>query len=679
MSDLTFSTAAALLLLAVAEAITPAPDTSISEWVDQGEVILTERTNTPKPGPFSFEGVEYIREPLDRCHPDDPASTVPVVGGAQSAKSSIGQLWVAWSIRNNPKSFVIGLPSDGEVVKYNDFKLQPIIEDSPALASRVRPVSTKADLGSSTRKKRLYSGASILVINLNSPKELQMISTGNLILEEVANLQADVGGRGSPVKQARERQAAYSVIGSKELMVSTPGLKSKCKITAAYEASDQRRYYGKCPACGDYFCMEPEGFRLQDGSWGAHFLCACGVPLFAQDRSFWRINGIWIPTFKSENAENNRTPGTYIPAAEIQTFRNRDCEGRGPGYYVWQAMCGFISLDKIAETIRTAKSPTDIKALEQQVYGRAYDEVVEAIDWEELHRLREDYPAQIIPPGYGVLTGFCDVQGSYLQWQVLAWAPGGEWCVVDRGICDGKSEDAMGDTAGDAVWKELDQVVRKTYSHAEGGELPIEAFGIDTGFRTQKVYGFVRGRPNCYAMDGRPDWKTPVIGKAKPQRVIQNGRPVGRVKLFPTGTWELKSLLAWSIKLSIEAGHGIRVQGRGHWSKAEDEAWCQEMTSESLVEEENKKTSETRRYWKRLRKNEYLDCWVGARALAWMLGVGAPRRDKRPGEAIDWAKRAAERGASPDLFAASAIPADENEITPAAPPHGDRRFFKKRT
>jgi phage terminase large subunit GpA-like protein len=674
MSEPTFSTAAALVLLAVAEAITPAPDTSISEWVDLGEVILTERTNTPKPGPFSFEGVEYLREPLDRCHPDDPASTIPVIGGAQTGKSSIGQLWVCWSIKVNPKSFVIGLPSDGEVLKYNDFKLQPLIEDSPSLASRVRPVSTKADLGSSTRKKRLYMGASILVINLNSPKELQMISTGNLILEEVANLQADVGGRGSPVKQARERQAAYSVIGSKELMVSTPGRKESCAITAAYEASDQRRFYGKCPACGDYFCMEPEGFKMRDGSWGPHFICQCGVPLFASDRAYWRTNGIWIPTFKGRDLEANPAPPSFIAAADIARCRGRDCEGRGPGYYVWQAMCGFISFEKIVETIRTAKTPAELEALEQQVFGRAYDESVEAIAWEELHRLREDYDQQVVPAGAGILTGFCDVQGDYLQWQVLAFGPGAEWWVVDRGII-------QGDTAGDDVWRELDELTRKRYPHVEGGELGIAAFGVDTGYRTQRVYAFVRGRANCFALDGRPDWKTPVIGKPKPQKVIQNGRAVGRVKLFPTGTWELKSLLAWSLKQSLDAGYKVRVQGRGHWSKAEDESWAQEMTSEALVEEQSKKTHETKRFWKRLRKNEYLDCWVGARALAWMLGVGAPRRDRKAGEAIDWSQLAAERvGQVQDLFqgADQPAPAAENQV-PTETPSRKSRFYPQRT
>jgi len=682
METTSLSVAAAAALLAVAEMLTPAPDSVISKWVAQGHVILSARTNTPKPGPFSFDGVEYIIEPLDRCHPDDPATRIPVIGGAQVAKSAIGQLWVAWSIANNPESFAIGLPSDGEIAKYNDLKLAPIIEDSPALSHRVRPVSTKSEHGSSTRVKRLIGGQTLRIFNFASPKELQMISTGNLILEEVGNAMVDVGGRGSPITQARKRQSAYSVIGSKELMVSTPGEKDQCEITKAYEAGDQRKYYGLCPHCEEcYFPLDPEGFRPASGSWGPHFLCPeCGSPLQDADRASWRRSGVWLATFASQD-ESNPSPGPSVSLKDLERFRQRGCEGREPSYYMWQAMCGLISMEMVAKDIAAAKTPAEIKALEQQTYGRAYDPAVEALDWEDLLRLAEPYPRGIVPTGCGLLTAFCDVQAHYLQWGVYGWAPGAEWFVVDRGVI-------LGDTAGDDVWRDLDEVTRRVYEHADGGQLPIEAFGVDTGFRTQRCYAFVAGRPNCYAMDGRGDWKTPILGKPKVVRRIQNKRVVGRIKLYPTGTWELKSLLAWSLKLSLESGPHARVQGRGHWSKDEGQAWCQQITAEVLCEEKDEKTGETERWWKKVRDNEDLDIWVGARALAWERGVGAPRRDGRPGDAIDWAGRAAQRtgkaGTATDLFQEQPAPGIETAKPPQseAPepaPERQRKWFRKRT
>lgn len=686
------SLAAAAVYAGVAAAMAPAPETSISEWVaggaDGGPVILSARTNTPKEGPISFDGVEYLREPLDRLHPDDPASRVTIRGGAQSAKSTVGQLWVCWSVENNPRSFAIGLPSAGEITKYNELKLEPLLDDSPRLKDRIDRRVIRGRPMSDGKKKTLKTGAQIRLFNLASPKELQMISTGNLILEEVGNALVDVGERGSPVAQARERQAAYSVIGSKELMISTPSVLGECEVSKAEEAGDQRRFYGQCPHCTGFFHLEPEDFKpASPNGTPHHFVCppsegGCGGVLEETDMLTFRPAGIWLATFPSQN-EDNPAPAKFVAADDVHGYTRRNCEGREPSYYIWQAYCGLISWAKIAKSIADAKSPAELKTLEQQTFGRAWDPSVEAMSWEELHRLREPYEHSIVPAGAEYVTAFTDVQGAYLEGGAIAWGPGGEWWVIDRWVIPG-------DTAGDQVWFELDEIYRRTYPHAEGGELGIEAFGVDTGFRTQRVYSFCRGRPRSYAMDGRPGWKVPILGKAKPVKVVEQGRVKGRVKLWPSGTWELKAMLAWSLKLSTEAGYAVRQQGRGHWSMAEDEAWAQQITAEGLAEETDDRTGEIKRWWKKLRdRNEWVDIWVGARALAWSLGVGAPA--KNGAENVDWAARAAARGqastSAPDLFSGektapkSATALEPSDPTPPAndkPGSSERRFFRKK-
>lgn len=685
------TSAVAAIYAGVAAALAPAPDTLPSEWVDSGPVYLTPATNSPKEGVLTFQGVEYLREPLDKLHPDDPATRVTVRGGAQSAKSTVGQLWVCWSIENNPKSFAIGLPAAGEITKYNEFKLEPLIsgDENERLAKRIDRRVIRGKPQTDGRKKTLLTGHTIRLFNLASPKELQMISTGNLILEEVGNVLAEVGSRGAPVPQARERQAAYSVIGSKELMVSTPSVLGECEVTKAEEAGDQRRFYGECPHCSGFFRLEPEGFHAaKPNGTPHHFVCppgdgGCGGVLEEADMRTFRPAGVWLPTFAAENEELNPKPGEFVAAEMVRGFANRDCEGREPSYYIWQAYCGLISWAKIAKSIADAKSPAELKALEQQTFGRAWDPTVEAMSWEELHRLREPYDPMIVPEGAEIVTAFTDVQGGYLEGGAIAWGPGGEWWVIDRWVIDG-------DTAGDAVWFELDEIYRRTYPHAAGGELPIEAFGVDTGFRTQRVYSFCRGRHRAFAMDGRAGWKEPILGKAKSVKVIEHGRSRGRVKLWPTGTWELKAMLAWSLKLSTEAGYRTRQQGRGHWSNAEDEAWAQQITAEGLAEETDERTGELKRWWKKLRdRNEWTDIWVGARALAWNLGVGAPA--KSGGEAADWAALAAARSQSPeapvDLFASKPTPPERAPASPAPerqpvaadkPGSSDRRFFRRR-
>lgn len=702
------TSAVAAIYAGVAAALAPAPDMLPSEWVDTGPVYLTPATNTPKEGVLTFQGVEYLREPLDKLHPDDPATRVTIRGGAQSAKSTVGQLWVCWSIENNPKSFAIGLPAAGEITKYNEFKLEPLIsgDENERLSKKIDRRVIRGKPQTDGRKKTLLTGHTIRLFNLASPKELQMISTGNLILEEVGNALAEVGARGAPVPQARERQAAYSVIGSKELMVSTPSVLGECEVSKAEEAGDQRRFYGICPACAGYFHLSPEGFKSADRNGTPnHFVCpptagGCGGVLEESDMPAFRRAGFWLPTFSS-NSPDNPAPGEFVsnedaearwlkPAEFVMagSYRvsARDCEGREPSYYIWQAYCGLISWSKIAKSIAEAKSPAELKTLEQQTFGRAWDPSVEAMAWEELHRLREDYERCVVPSGAECVTAFTDVQGAWLEGGAIAWGPGGEWWVIDTWVITGAADGEPGDTAGDAVWFELDEIYRRNYPHADGGMLPIEAFGVDTGYRTQKVYSFCRGRPRAFAMDGRPGWRVPILGKPTPVKVVENGRTKGRVKLWPSGTWELKAMLAWSLKISTEAGYTARLQGRGHWSLNEGESWAKQITAEGLAEEKDKNTGETKRWWKKLReRNEWTDIWVGARALAWNLGVGAPTKDGRP-EGTDWLARAAARllrsSAETDLFARQPERATEAALPPLDDKPGSapsRRFFRKRS
>lgn len=701
--------AVAAVYAGVAAALAPAPETSISEWVGKGTVHLTPATNSPKLGVLTFDDVEYLREPLDRLHPDDPCTRVTIRGGAQSAKSTVGQLWVCWSIENNPKSFAIGLPASGEITKYNEYKLDPLISGDEN-ETRSKLIDRRVIRGkpqTDGKKKTLLTGHTIRLFNLASPKELQMISTGNLILEEVGNALAEVGSRGAPIPQARERQAAYSVIGSKELMISTPSILGECEVTRAEEQGDQRRFYGRCPNCEGFFHLTPEAFRCADRAGTPnHFVCppssgGCGGVLENLDMPGFRQVGFWLPTFASDNPDNP-APADFVSAAEAEArwlkppaegvaYREsaRDCEGREPSYYIWQAYCGLISWAKIAKSIAEAKTPADLKTLEQQTFGRAWDPSVEALAWEDLHRLREDYEHGVVPSGAGVVTAFTDVQGTWLEGGAIAWGPGGEWWVIDSwvltGIPDDAPEGAVGDTAGDKVWFDLDEIYRRTYPHADGGVLEIEAFGVDTGYRTQKVYSFCRGRPRAYAMDGRSGWKLPILGKPTAQKVIENGRVRGRVKLWPSGTWELKAMLAWSLKITTEIGYLTRLQGRGHWTLAEGENWARQITAEGLAEEKDDRTGEMKRWWKKLRdRNEWTDIWVGARALAWQLGVGAPAKDGRA-ERIDWEARAASRhtsASSPDLFTRPARPAaaatTETPASDAPPEAPARRFFRRR-
>ena len=77
-----------------------------------------------------------------------------------------------------------------------------------------------------------------------------MVWAGNIILEEVGNALREAGARGSPVKQAREREAAYSVVGPKSHGLY-PSELGQCEVTSAEDpATVGGSMAGACRAAG---------------------------------------------------------------------------------------------------------------------------------------------------------------------------------------------------------------------------------------------------------------------------------------------------------------------------------------------------------------------------------------------------------------------------------------------
>ena len=70
--------------------------------------------------------------------------------------------------------------------------------------------------------------------------------------------------------------------------------------------------------------------------------------------------------------------------------------------------------------------------------------------------------------------------------------------MVNRLFC------IMGDPSQPDVWKNIDDILSRTYRHESGAELRIEAMAIDSGFKTSSVYEFTRkySKSRVFAVKG---------------------------------------------------------------------------------------------------------------------------------------------------------------------------------
>ncbi|ACL55635.1 phage terminase large subunit family protein [Methylobacterium nodulans] len=669
------ATGRSILFAALAEACEPVEELTVSEWADRYRIVAAE-SGSPFPGPWRTDRMPHLREPMDCLHPDHPAATITLKCSAQVGKSEIIVNWFGYIVDRAPGPMMTMLPSLDEAVKFNRVKLQPTIDASPRIRHRVRPENSRDEAASTTSFKR-FSGGFNQIVTASSSKGLQMVSIRYMARDEISEYPFDTDGRGDPVEQSRARLKTFSGLGlAKELNCSTPGLAGFCRISDLFEAGDRRRRYVPCPHCGDFQVLTPANLQAPSEAtgWRATFACqSCGQLIDQVDRAEMLARAEWIPTWVPAGA---RPVPEVIPAAELAQWLCPPCTGRvrerQPSYAIWAAYSPLESWTDIwRRGDKAAASPILLKSHVQQDLGEAYEAKSDAPAWEALFAAREAFAPRVVPYPAAVLTAFIDVQGNRLEWGVWAWGPRLEGWLIDRGVIPYPSE-------VDEAWVAVDELLARTYPTQGGAEIPIDVVGIDTGFHGPDLYLRIRGRSHrlkackgANKSDAIPITATVVKIRDK------FGRDIGAVELHHIGNFGLKG--------RIYQGLANLVAGRdasGRWrpetlhlcADLVDEAQCKQLTAEILVDPREEAKGKARRslhqrsgdqrVWmkKAGQANEALDIVVGARALAFGLGVDSYTPER-------WAQLWRERAIllpEPDLFTDQAATHAQPEA-PAGP------------
>lgn len=648
--------AAIVAFTTLASACQPPENIDPADWAQKYR-YLSPDSGSPHPGKWDNATTPYLVEPMRRLGPDDPCEGVVLKMSAQVGKTEVGVNWFGYIGHIERLPMLITQAGIVELGKFNRFKLQPTIDATPALSAAIRPESDKSGKGSTTLFKDWPGGGCVLA-SANASSALQGISRARYWGDEVSEYPAEAGSRGDPVEQAITRMESWASL-SKYLLTSTCQYKGSCRITLAYEKSDQRKYYVPCLHCGDYQILEFDGLHWSKSDTGlkvpAYSCAACGADIYERDKKAMVAAGVWVPTFKSKNP-NNPQPPTVIPAQDINAWRVRDCEGlRVRGYHLWKIYSNLAEWDSIL--IKHAEAEGDPEALKvfwQQTLAEAWDDSGEAPDFADLAKQTESYPDKQIPPGAYLTTGAVDVQKNRLEWGVYAWGPNLQGWLIDKGILEGETDQIE-------VWDQLRQLMRSAaYPYPNGKTFPVDLWGVDTGYRSPIVYQATKGLPNVLNLDGHgrdkphaPPLSSPISSRKKFGKVT-----LGLVTKYDVGTYGLKTRMYGFLK-AWQSGPdetGSWPRGVLHFNKIADEEFFAQLTAEVLVPR-TRRGGRVDYYWEKTRKsNEHHDICLYAMALACHL-----RWDSRKPE--QWRDLIAERGGAPEKEQASL----EDLWTPAAP------------
>ncbi|MCG9104058.1 phage terminase large subunit family protein, partial [Laribacter hongkongensis] len=264
-------------------------------------------------------------------------------------------------------------------------------------------------------------------------------------------------------------------------------------------------------------------------------------------------------------------------------------------------------------------SAAAIKTFKNTELGETWVEEGEAPDWQRLVERREDYRIGTVPQGGLLLVGAADVQKDRIEASIWAFGRGKESWLVEHRVL-------MGDTARDAVWKRLGELIAETWTHASGTVMPLARFALDTGFATQEAYAFVRAcrDPRVMAVKGVPRGAA-LIGTPTAIDVSQGGKKLRRgIKVFTVAVGIAKLEFYNNLRKGADVDEdGVTTvfpAGFVHLPKIDAE-FIQQLCAEQLITRRDRNGFPVREWQKMRERNEALDCYVYARAAASAAGL----------------------------------------------------------
>jgi phage terminase large subunit GpA-like protein len=237
---------------------------------------------------------------MDALSPSHPAQRVTFMKAAQVGATEAGNNWIGFVIHHAPGPMLAVLPTVEMAKRTSRGRIDPLIEDSPALKERVSPARSR-DAGNSMLSKE-FPGGILVLTGANSATGLRSMPARYVFLDEVDAYPASADEEGDPVTLAEARTTTFAH-RRKVFMVSTPTIRGLSRIEREFEASDQRRYFVPCPHCGHKQWLQFERLRWAKGKpeTAAYYCAGCERPIAEHHKTQMLARGEWRATAASDN------------------------------------------------------------------------------------------------------------------------------------------------------------------------------------------------------------------------------------------------------------------------------------------------------------------------------------------------------------------------------------------
>lgn len=631
----------------LARVLAPRKPVPVSTWADAHRRLSTK--GSAEAGAWRTARNPPLREPMDCFSLGSRVRKVVLKWPIQFGKTEVAVNVLGYKMTQRPGPIMVTLPGEVSLNKWVAQKLQPMLDETPAVRETLVSVASRE--AANTRTFKDFAGGQLYIEHAGSHSRLKSTSVQDLIVDELDEFAACLAGGDDPVEMLDGRTSAFPGT-AQALYISTPQLKSTSRIEYLWEQSDQRRYHVPCPHCGErqpleWAALQWASHRRPDGTRHAWIVCReCGAHIEETAKTGMIAAGAWVPANPGAPVRGYHVNCLYYPI------------GLGPRWGeladMWLAAQGdparlktFIN-DRLAECWEDAGS-RKVKA--NIVAERA-----------------EPYPLRTAPHGVLRITAGVDTQDDRLEVQIVGWGAGRAFWVLDYVVLPG-------DPALDDVWIALTDLLNRPIQHASGATLSIDATAVDIGgHRTEAVKSWVRSRRvrRPMAVQGAVPNNAPPLGKGRHVDVNWRGQYDKRgVLLYAVGTVAIKHTLY--AQLSVDSDRQAAWENtpdgpdkpaaplrHGHFSDQLPEGYFPGLISEVF-------NPSTNRFEKRRGgvRNEPLDTWVYAHAATHHPELRLHRATQADWER--WSRELAARAPAPQSGADVAATASGAPPAPVPP------------
>lgn len=467
----------------------PLPKTSVSQWADNYRMLSSGIS--AEPGKWKTSRAPYQKDIMN-AFTEPGIHRVVVKSSSQIGKSDMMNNVIGRFAHLDPCAIMMIQPTIDMAQDYSKTRIAPMIRDTKVLNNLFYDVKSRD--ANNTILSKVFPGGRLIMCGANSPAGLASRPIRILLADEVDRFPDSAGTEGDPVDLAAKRMTTFwnSCMG----LFSTPTNEGTSRIDEEYLAGTQEEWQHKCPNCGEYHLLRHIDMTVDY----KEIKTPSGKKTVIVNDVKWRCPHCG---FSFSEKEMKQTPQKYIS-------RNKDALKNGiRSFFVNGFTSPWMTWSKIMREWLEAKGdPEREKVITNTVFGESYKQKGAFEDEQIFLRRRESYGAEL-PNGVLLLTAAIDTQDNRLEYEVVGWGKEEECWGIRKGIVLGAPNQAR-------TWKEIDNILDKTYQFADGKGLKVVRTFIDSGGHyTSDVYNYCQKNfhKQRFAIKGRGGPGIPLIYK----------------------------------------------------------------------------------------------------------------------------------------------------------------------